>query len=337
MQERSVVVVTFDDFQMLDVAGPVEVLHDSSLLGATPPYRVTLASIDGRPVTSSSRMTLAVDVSLADFHPTAIDTLIIAGGFGVDAAAADPAMLTAVRHLAAHSRRIASVCTGALLLGAAGLLDGHRATTHWAACDLLGSRHRDVEVEPDQIFVRDRDRWTSAGVTAGMDLALAFVEDDHGPELARQTAAWLVMYLQRSGGQSQFSPHLRAQTAERPAIRELQDWLPDHLAEDLTVASLARRAAMSERTFARTFRAETGQTPAAHVEDLRVEAARRLLETTELTVAAVAASVGLGPETLHRVFRRRIGTTPDRYRRHFARQPVPLNTVARHTASLNTA
>ncbi len=319
MQERSVVVVAFDDFQMLDVAGPVEVLRDASLLGASPPYRVTIASIDGEPVTSTSGMTLAVDAALTDFHPTAIDTLIISGGFGTDAASADPAMIRAVQHLAARSRRVASVCTGALLLAAAGLLDGHRVTTHWAVADLLAARHPDVNVEPDQIYVHDRDRWTSAGVTAGMDLALAFIEDDHGPELARETAAWLVMYLQRSGGQSQFSPHLRAQTAERPAIRALQDWLPDHLDEDLTVASLARRASMSERTFARAFRAETGQTPAAHVEDLRVEATRRLLETTDRTVAAIATSVGLGPETLHRVFRRRVGTTPDRYRRHFAR------------------
>jgi transcriptional regulator GlxA family with amidase domain len=203
------------------------------------------------------------------------------------------------------------------VLAAAGLLDGYQATTHWASCDLLAG-HRAVEVLPDRIYVRDRDRWTSAGVTAGIDLALALVEDDHGAELVHTICGWLVVFVRRPGGQAQFSAQLQAQPARRSSIDELQRWLPDHLADDLTVEALADRAGMSERSFGRVFRAETGTTPAAYVESLRVEAARRLLETSDLTVAVVARAVGLRhAETLHRAFRRRVGTTPDRYRQHF--------------------
>jgi transcriptional regulator GlxA family with amidase domain len=182
----------------------------------------------------------------------------------------------------------------------------------------LARRWPAVEVEPDAIFVRDGRVWTSAGVTAGMDLALALVAADHGPEVAHTVAGWLVMFVRRSGGQSQFSAQLRASTPRRASLRSLVASLPDRLSDDLSVAGLAEAAGMSERTFARSFRQETGVTPAAHVEELRVDAARRLLETTDLTVAAVAAAVGFGrPETLHRSFRRRVGTTPDAYRRHF--------------------
>jgi transcriptional regulator GlxA family with amidase domain len=204
------------------------------------------------------------------------------------------------------------------VLAAAGLLDGYRATTHWASCDRLASEHPAVEVLPDRLHVHDRDRWTSAGVTAGIDLALAVVEHDHGTELAHAIAGWLVVFVRRPGGQSQFSAQLQVQAATTPALAELLAWLPDHLDEDLGVESLARRAAMSPRSFARAFRAETGTTPAAHVEALRVEAARRMLESTDLTVGAVAHRVGLRhPETLHRAFRRRVATTPQSYRDHF--------------------
>jgi transcriptional regulator GlxA family with amidase domain len=206
------------------------------------------------------------------------------------------------------------------VLAGAGLLDGYAATTHWASCASLAQRHPEVEVRPDQIYVHDRDRWTSAGVTAGIDLTLALIEADHGARLAHQVAAWLVVFVQRPGGQAQFSAQLRAMPARTPGVAEVQRWLPDHLDADLTVEALAAHAAMSPRTFARTFRRETGTTPAAHVEELRVEAARRLLETTDLTVSAVAVAVGLRhAETLHRAFSRRVGTTPDRYRQHFQR------------------
>lgn len=251
--------------------------------------------------------------------PDSVDTLVVVGGRGTRNLRHDDVFLGQVRAIATQSRRITSVCTGALVLAAAGLLDGYRATTHWSACAYLAERHPDVEVTPDQIYVRDRDRWTSAGVTAGIDLALALVDDDLGPEVAHQVAAQLVVFTRRPGGQAQFSAQLRAQAARSPAIAELQRWLPDHLDHDLTVARLAERSHLSPRSFARSFRAETGTTPAAHVEELRVEAARRLLETTDLGIAAIARSVGLKHgETLHRAFARRVGTTPDSYRQHFA-------------------
>jgi transcriptional regulator GlxA family with amidase domain len=216
---------------------------------------------------------------------------------------------------------VASVCTGAFLLAEAGLLDGRRATTHWARCDALQRRFPAVRVERDPIFVRDGNVFTSAGVTAGMDLALDLVEEDCGRDVALTVARWLVMFLRRPGGQSQFSAQLRAQRATTTSIAELRAWLGDHLDENLVVEALAERAGMSPRTFARVFRRETGTTPAAFVEELRVESARRLLETTDLTVAAVAGRVGMKhAETLHRAFHRRLGTTPDRYRQHFSRR-----------------
>lgn len=329
---RRLVVVAFDRFQLLDLAGPVEVFDVASrlALGArvvapedpARPYRSVLTSLDGGPVTATSGVTTLVNRPLGavldDGEP--IDTLLVIGGDGTRAALADEALLALVRRGADRAGRTASVCSGALVLAAAGLLDGRRATTHWSVCDLLAGLGRDVTVEADRLHVRDGDVWTSAGVTAGIDLALALVEHDLGPELAHRVAGHLVVFARRPGGQAQFSAQLRAQAARSPGIREVQRWLPDHLAEDLAVDRLAARAAMSPRTFARAFRDETGTTPAAHVEELRVEAARRLLETSDLTVAAVAARCGFAhAETLHRAFVRRVGTTPARYRQHFAR------------------
>ncbi|MDQ3147567.1 MAG: DJ-1/PfpI family protein [Actinomycetota bacterium] len=319
-ESHSVVVVAFDDFQLLDLAGPVEVFETANRLGREPRYRRTLVTPNGRSVRSSSGVEVGADASITELTvaTAAIGTLVVVGGVGARGCAQDAAFLASVVALGARARRITSVCTGALVLAAAGLLDGYRATTHWASCDELAAAHPTVEVLSDRIYVHERDRWTSAGVTAGIDLALALIEDDHGAELAHQVAGWLVVFTRRPGGQAQFSAQLRAEPAHTPAIREVQLWLPDHLTEALTVARLAARANMSERSFARAFRAETGTTPAAHIEDLRVEAARRLLEGTDLTVAAVATRVGLKhPETLHRAVARRLGTTPDRYRQHF--------------------
>ena len=319
---RTIAFVAFDRLQLLDLAGPIEVFDAANRIRGGGAYETTVLTPDGGPVRSSSRVQLAADASLAE-APGAIDTLVVVGGRGTRHLIEDHATLHEIRTLAGRARRVTSVCTGALVLGAAGLLDGHRATTHWDSCAELAELSPDIEVLPDQIYVHDRDRWTSAGVTAGIDLALALVEDDHGPELAHEVAAWLVVFARRPGGQAQFSVQLRAQAARNPAVAEVQRWLPDHLDEDLTVGRLAERAQMSPRTFARTFRSETGTTPAAHVEELRVEAARRLLETTDLTVGAIARRVGLKhAETLHRSFARRVGTTPDRYRQHFARTPA---------------
>jgi transcriptional regulator GlxA family with amidase domain len=310
--------VTFDDFQLLDLAGPADVFRTATLLGASPGYRLLVASPDGGSVRSVSGIEVRPELRAAELSRMPLDTLMVVGGLGVQRAAADDALLRDVRAAARRSTRTTSVCSGALLLAAAGLLDGYEATTHWSDCELL-ARHTQVQVHEDRIYVHDRDRWTSAGVSAGIDLALALVEADHGPELAHQVAAWLVVFVRRPGGQSQFSSQLRARPARRQELRDLQRWVPEHLTEDLSVAALARRAAMSERTFVRAWREETGTTPAAYVEQVRLEAARRLLESTDLTVDAVAREVGLGrAERLHRAVRRRLGTTPDRYRQHFA-------------------
>ncbi|MDA8062316.1 MAG: GlxA family transcriptional regulator [Actinomycetota bacterium] len=321
--DRVLAVVAYDDFQLLDLAGPVEVFDVAAKLGATPGYRCVVVTPGGLPVRSSSGVEVAADTSLADLaqRRSPLDTLLVVGGLGSRSAAEDHELLNQLTAVAGRARRITSVCTGALVLGAAGLLDGYHATTHWAWCDELAQSRPGVIVEADRIYVQDRDRWTSAGVTAGIDLALALVDDDHGAEIAHGAARWLVVFARRPGGQAQFSAQLRAQPARTPAIAEVQRWLPDHLAEDLSVAALARRAGMSQRSFARAFRSETATTPAAHVMDLRVEAARRLLETTELTVAAIATAVGFNhAETLHRAVARHLATTPDRYRQHFARR-----------------
>ena len=327
---RTVVLVAFEDIQLLDLAGPAEVFDAATgIVGAATGglgagYRVVIATPGGRRIRSTSGIEVGADVDLFDAGGLAaavprLDTVLVVGGRGTRRAREDRDVLDAVRGLAARADRVASVCTGALVLAEAGLLDGHRATTHWNACDLLAER-TEIEVLPDQIYVHDRDRWTSAGVTAGIDLALALVDVDLGAEVAHRVATWLVVFARRPGGQAQFSAQLRAQAARTPAIAEVQRWLPDHLTEDLTVDRLADRAGLSPRTFARAFKAETGTTPAAHVEALRVEAARRLLETTDRTVAAVARAVGLRhAETLHRAFARRVGTTPAQYRTHFAR------------------
>lgn len=248
-----------------------------------------------------------------------VDTLVIAGGRDMDEVSADAALLAQVRRLAGSARRVTSVCSGAFLLAAAGLLDGRRATTHWAECGLLQGSYPSLTVEPDAIYVHDGNVWTSAGVTAGIDLALALVADDHGHRAAATVARQLVVYLRRSGGQAQFSALLAAQAADSEPVRDLLTWLPDHLAQDLSVPAMARRVNLSERQFSRVFRTEVGTSPAAHVEDARLEGACRLLETTHSTIDHVAKFCGFGtPETMNRAFRRRLNTTPGDHRRHFS-------------------
>ncbi|MCU1484805.1 MAG: cdhR [Actinomycetia bacterium] len=308
-----VVIFVFDGVQPLDAVGPHEVLRAGR-------YAVELVSADGRAVRSTSGLALGVDGSLAAVRG-AVDTLVIAGGDGVGEAMADPEVLRHVQRIARRARRVASVCSGAFVLAEAGLLEGKRATTHWMHCDRLAARYPNVTVEPDPIFVRDGDVWTSAGVTAGMDLALALVEEDRGREVALAIARRLVMYVQRPGGQAQFSAALQAQRADRDVLRDLQAWLPDHLDEDLSVAQLARRAAMSPRHFAREFGTETGVTPARYVEELRVEAARRLLESTRRGVDDVALACGFGSsETMRRAFLRVVRVPPNEYRRRFNKE-----------------
>jgi transcriptional regulator GlxA family with amidase domain len=249
----------------------------------------------------------------------AIDTLIVAGGLGTRAAVSDPALIAWLRRAAPRVRRLASVCSGAFLLAEAGLLDGRRATTHWSSCADLARRYPRVKVEPDPIFVRDGNVYTSAGVTSGMDLALALVEEDHGRELALAVARWLVLFLKRPGGQSQFSAQLSVQLASRQPLQELQAWIVENVHADLSVAALAARAGMSPRNFARVFTREIGVTPARFVETARVEAARRQLEDDgSQGVENVAAACGFGSaETLRRAFLRTLRVSPTDYRSRF--------------------
>jgi transcriptional regulator GlxA family with amidase domain len=315
MSARRVVIVAFPGVQPLDAVGPAEVFHTAARLrpGA---YEVTIAAPEREPLPASA-VALMPDAALDSLRGP-VDTLVVAGGQGVRALEHDRAFLATLRRVAGRSRRTAGVCTGAFLLAAAGLLDGRRATTHWASCALLAERYPGVSVDPDPIFVRDGDVYTSAGVTAGMDLALALVEQDLGPEVALETARWLVLFVKRPGGQAQFSAQLTAQTAERRPLRELQSWIADHLAADLSVPALAARAHMSERNFARAFAREVGMTPAAYVEAARVESARIALEAGETPVELVARGSGFGTvETMRRAFHRRLGVGPADYRRRF--------------------
>jgi transcriptional regulator GlxA family with amidase domain len=308
---RRVVFVVYPRITALDLVGPHEVF------GAAGGYDLVVAAADAGPVVTTRGPGIVADRTLASLRG-AIDTLVVVGGEGAFDAARDRQLVRSVSNLARRSRRVASVCSGAFVLAETGLLDGKRATTHWNACERLAQGHPLVDVEGDHIFVRDGKVWTSAGVTAGMDLALALVADDMGQDVARRVARQLVMYVQRPGGQAQFSAQLRAQRAARDPLRELQSWIAEHPADDHGVDQLAHRVSMSPRHFARVFRAEVGCTPATYVEQVRVEAARRLLETTTLTVDEVAATSGFGtPETLRRSFARRVGASPTEYRDRF--------------------
>jgi transcriptional regulator GlxA family with amidase domain len=314
---RRVVIAAFPRVQTLDVHGPAEVFTTATQLSSRGGYAVEVVAPRPGPIPTSS-VALYPDRTI-DRCRGPIDTLLVAGGRGVQAAVHDERLVGWLSDAAKRSRRVTSVCTGAFLLARAGLLDGRRATTHWASCGELARAHPEVEVESDPIFVRDGNVITSAGVTAGMDLALALVEEDLGREVALETARWLVLFLKRPGGQAQFSAQLGAQMADREPLRELQAWLPDHLGEDLSVPALARRACMSERNFARAFRDETGMTPAAYVEVARVESARMALETGDLPVETIARQAGFGTvETMRRAFRRRVGVSPNGYRGRFS-------------------
>ena len=315
-------VVAFDGVQALDVVGPVEVFTRGGQL-AGQPYAVEVVGPRAGAVRTSSGLTWTVTRSLASVRG-AVDTLVVAGGDGTAAALADPSLIDAIGRVGRRARRVTSVCTGAFLLAEAGFLSGRRATTHWDACATLARRYPDVEVDAEPIFVRDGNVATSAGVTAGMDLALALVEEDLGREVALTTARRLVMYVQRPGGQAQFSAPLRAQAAAgREPLRDVQRWVVANPSADCSVGALATRAAMSPRHFARTFAREVGSTPARWVEEVRVEAARLLLETTDRPVDAVATATGFGTaETLRRAFVRRLHVAPTEYRKRFRKEPA---------------
>lgn len=317
---RRVVIVAYDDVQALDVTGPHEVFAGSGRLverrTGTAGYQVEVVAVRPGPVRTESGLQL---VAAAIDAGRPIDTLIVPGGDG--ARRCDDVLTAAIGELAAGARRVVGVCSGAFLLAAAGLLDGRRATTHWARAARLAAEHPAVDVDPDPIWIRDGNVWTSAGVTAGLDVALALVEDDHGIEVAETCARWLVMFLRRPGTQSQFAaPVWRARSRDEP-IRRAQELIEAEPAADHRLRVLAARVGLSERHLLRRFTAELATSPARYVAAARVEAARRELEEGGDTVAAIAGRVGFGTaESMRRTFLRDVGASPDDYRRRFTHQ-----------------
>ncbi|MVU82888.1 helix-turn-helix domain-containing protein [Nocardia sp. ET3-3] len=321
--ERFVVIVLFDRVDLLDVTGPPEVfaLLQREINGETG-YHVVLAAETLDPVTTSAGVRVLPDVTFAEIAERGIDTLVVPGAVEMDAdgrvrALCDPAVVERVRGLAAHTRRIASVCVGAHILAEAGLLDGKRATTHWSTAQQLAAEHPAIEVDADPIFIRDENVWTGAGLTACLDLALALVADDFGDALALRVARQLVMFLKRPSGQSQFSVSLEPISTTR-RIDDLRHYITRNIAKPLTVGDLAEQAHVSERQLTRIFKTDLGTTPAAYIESARVEFARNQLETTDNTLERVATLCGFNTtDTLTRAFRRTLDTTPTEYRNRF--------------------
>ncbi len=314
--QRRVVVVGYDGAELLDIACVTTTLAMANALGSpADPYEVLIANLGGRPVACAPGLTLQGQQALERFAGP-LDTLVVSGGVGHRAAAADPVLVGHVRRLARDSRRVASVCTGASVLAAAGLLDGRRATTHWRFAAELAAEHPAVLVDPDPVFVRDGATATSAGITCSLDLALAFVEEDHGPQLARRVARELVTYLQRPGNQAQMSAFTTAPPVGDDVVRGVVEHVTTDLAADLGTEALAARAGVSTRQLTRLFRAATGLTPGRYVRRARVEAAAALLTGTALPLPAVARRCGFGSaETLRLAFTDRFGVAPSAYRR----------------------
>jgi transcriptional regulator GlxA family with amidase domain len=315
----TVLMVLFDEVQSLDVTGPLEVFAGANSWrtghGQAPRYDIRTASLGGQPVRTSSGLRLVPDQDLREESGDP-DVLIVPGGAG--ARHPDPELIGWLRARGRRAGHLVSVCTGAFLLAEAGLLGGRRVTTHWAYCSTLAARFSDITVDPDPIFVRDGNVLTSAGVTAGIDLALALVEDDLGRDPALQIARHLVVFLRRPGNQAQFSTQLAAQLADRAPLRDVQQWIADHPAADLSVPALASKASLSPRQFARAFAAEVGMPPGRYVDLVRLETARRRLEDSADGVEQTARSCGYGtPEAMRRAFMRALGVSPGEYRRRF--------------------
>jgi transcriptional regulator GlxA family with amidase domain len=317
---RTVLIVVFDGVQSLDLTGPLEVFDHANARGPGA-YRITTASLGGLPVKTSSGLSLTPAADLRELT-TRPHTLIVPGGPG--ARRRDKELVTWLRDHAREARRLASVCTGAFLLAEAGLLAGQTVTTHWSYCQQLAHQYPDVTVDPDPIFIKTADLATSAGITAGIDLALALVEDDLGRDAALRIARDLVVFLRRPGSQSQFSAQLAAQFADRAPLRDVQHWIAEHPGADLSVETLAQRASLSPRQFARAFAAEVGIPPGRYVDRTRLEAARRRLEDTADGVEETARACGYGtPEAMRRAFVRALGVGPAEYRRRFRPRTPP--------------
>ena len=313
---RTIGILALPGVQLLDVAGPVDVFAEANLQSGGPAYLTSVAAIAAGPVVSSSGLRILPDRVLGA-DDTAFDTLLVAGAPHLADGQADPVLLDWLRMHAPRSRRFGSVCTGAMVLAATGLLDGRRITTHWAVADQLARRFPEVRLEIDALHVRDGPVRTAAGVTAGLDLALALVEEDLGPEIAKKVASQLVMFFKRPGGQLQFSRRAEASPAGRSALQEIQRWVISNPQADASLAALASRAGLSARHFARLFRSELQTTPTAWVESVRVDAARQRLEAGERP-KQVAVACGFGEvDTFRRAFQRQLGVTPAEYRRRF--------------------
>jgi transcriptional regulator GlxA family with amidase domain len=318
---RVALIVAFPGVLGLDVVGPLEVFAMANRFRADPAYATSVVSMAGGMVAASSGLIIETEPVGTVAGP--VDTLMVAGGYSTGQAADDRDLVRWLADAATSARRVTSVCTGAWLLARAGLLDGRRATTHWSVCDPLATHFPSVDVETDRIYVRDGNVWTSAGVTAGMDLALALVEHDHGPELAQAAAREMVMFVHRPSGFPQISTHLAVRRPHQEPLRDLLALIAERPDADLSVPELARRCAMSVRTFSRVFCRETGTTPGAFVQMSRVQTAQRLIETSDVTFEDIARTCGFGTvETMYRTFQRTLGTTPGRFRRERAATPT---------------
>jgi transcriptional regulator GlxA family with amidase domain len=322
-RERLILFVVYPGIKLLDISGPLQVFVDTrSLFGNMVTYRTCLASLTGGLVKADTMTELGTS-ALDEFADAEIDTLLVCGGPGVHTAAEDTELTKRIRQLALRARRYGSVCTGAFLLGQSGLLDGKRVTTHWEACGRLAQQFPTAIVESDPIFVNDGAAWSSAGVTAGIDLALAMVASDYGRKTALEVARSLVTFMVRPGDQSQFSSALALQISDADGrFGRLHDWIFLHVQEDLSVEMLARQANMELRTFHRQYYASTGMSPAKAVETIRMEAALRLIEEPGISLAQIAVRCGFkNPERFRRAFIRATGTAPDEYRKSLRPQP----------------
>ena len=316
---RKVALLGYEGVQSLDLVGPLEVFSMANRYGAPIPYQVMLASPDGGAIVSNSALTLSGAIALRDL-PDDLDTLLVAGGDERGLRVMQQSDMVAwLRGRAANTRRIGSVCTGAFVLAGAGLLDGRRATTHWGGCEALKRFRPQVRLEPDALFVADPPFYTSAGITAGIDLCLSFVEDDCGPKVALAVARNLVLFMRRPGGQSQYSAGLNVQVTAAPRLRKLIAEVTADPTGDLSLPALAEKVGMSLRTFSRVFQKDTGVTPAAFVELARLDRAKALLETSDWPLARIAERSGFGSlDGLHRAFQKRLNTTPGEYRERFS-------------------
>lgn len=310
----------------LDVAGPLEVFGVANFLRKQPLYEMTTVAPTAEAVPTPLGFSLLPACAMGDLT-LPIDTLLVSGGGGPDSGTT-PAILDWLRNAAPRARRFGSICTGAFALGAAGLIDGKRVATHWAFSDELARRYPQARVEVDPIFIRDGGLYSSAGISAGIDLALALLEEDHGRDFALTVARFLVLFLKRSGGQAQFSMQLQGQFSGVPTIQRVQEWCIENPDAELSVGAMAKEAGMSERNFARVFREETGRSPGEFIVSVRLQAACRLLEESQLPAKAVAQRCGLGSvAAMRRMFLSRLGVSPVSYRDKFrAHKAVALAT-----------